>query len=159
MCGQIRAAEPSEKTSIGGADPRRRSRAERIRIMEIKIEKGAILSQYPSDPNKELSFFNSAIESGAIKSSVFAFKLASKDSEYSELFLGGTNPSLYTGDFETHDATTSTGNYFPVCPWRFLIILFVGFWQITGASTIVGGNITLSGFDTMLVSALHCDLC
>jgi cathepsin D len=114
---------------------------------------------YPSDPNKELSFFNSAIESGAIKSSVFAFKLASEDSEDSELFLGGTNPSLYTGDFETHDAATSTGNYFPVHPWRFLIILFVGFWQITGASAIVGGNITSSGFDTMLVSALHCDLC
>jgi hypothetical protein len=46
-CGQIRAAEPSEKVLIGGADPRCRSRAEWIRIMEIKIEKGAILSQYP----------------------------------------------------------------------------------------------------------------
>jgi hypothetical protein len=46
MCGQIRVAEPSEKTSIGGADPRHRSRAEWIRIMEIKIEKGAVLSQH-----------------------------------------------------------------------------------------------------------------
>jgi hypothetical protein len=44
-CGQICAAEPSEKMSIGRADPRRRSRAERIGITEIKIEKGAILSQ------------------------------------------------------------------------------------------------------------------
>jgi hypothetical protein len=32
--------EPSEKVSIGGANPRRRSRAERIGITEIKIEKG-----------------------------------------------------------------------------------------------------------------------
>jgi hypothetical protein len=46
-CGQICAAEPSEKASISGADPRRWSRAERIGITEIKIEKGAILSQYP----------------------------------------------------------------------------------------------------------------
>jgi hypothetical protein len=44
MCGQIHAVELSEKASIGRADPRRRSRAERIGIMEIKIEKGAILS-------------------------------------------------------------------------------------------------------------------
>jgi hypothetical protein len=46
-CGQIHAAEPSEKASIGGADPRRRSRAEQIGITEIKIEKGVILSQLP----------------------------------------------------------------------------------------------------------------
>jgi hypothetical protein len=45
MCDQIHAAEPSEKASIGRANPRHRSRAERIRIMEIKIEKGVILSQ------------------------------------------------------------------------------------------------------------------
>jgi hypothetical protein len=45
MCGQICAAELSKKTLISGADPRRRSRAERIGITEIKIEKGAILLQ------------------------------------------------------------------------------------------------------------------
>jgi hypothetical protein len=33
--------------SIGGADPRCQSRVEWIGITEIKIEKGAILSQYP----------------------------------------------------------------------------------------------------------------
>jgi hypothetical protein len=49
MCGQIRAAELSEKMSIGGADPRRQSRVERIVITEIKIEKGAILS-HKSEP-------------------------------------------------------------------------------------------------------------
>jgi hypothetical protein len=45
-CGQLHVAEPSEKTSIGRADPRCQSRAEWIRITEIKIEKGAILSQF-----------------------------------------------------------------------------------------------------------------
>jgi hypothetical protein len=43
-CGQICVAEPSKKASIGGADPRCRSRVEQIGITEIKIEKGAILS-------------------------------------------------------------------------------------------------------------------
>jgi hypothetical protein len=46
-CGQIHVAELSEKASIGGADLRHWSRAEWIRIMEIKIEKGAILLQAP----------------------------------------------------------------------------------------------------------------
>jgi hypothetical protein len=45
-CGQIGVAELSEKASIGRADPRCWSRAERIGITEIKIEKGAILSQH-----------------------------------------------------------------------------------------------------------------
>jgi hypothetical protein len=46
-CGQICAAEPSEKALIGGANLRHRSRVERIGITEIKIEQGAILLQYP----------------------------------------------------------------------------------------------------------------
>jgi hypothetical protein len=50
MCGQICAAELSKKTLISGADPRRRSRAERIGITEIKIEKGAILSHHNCQP-------------------------------------------------------------------------------------------------------------
>jgi hypothetical protein len=38
-CGQIRAAEPSKKASIGGADLRHQSRAEWIGIMENKNRK------------------------------------------------------------------------------------------------------------------------
>jgi hypothetical protein len=49
-CGQIRAAEPSEKTLIGRADLRHQSRVEQIRITEIKVEKGAILlHSFPHD--------------------------------------------------------------------------------------------------------------
>jgi hypothetical protein len=44
-CGQIHVVELSEKALIGGANPRCQSRAEWIGITEIKIEKGAILSQ------------------------------------------------------------------------------------------------------------------
>jgi hypothetical protein len=39
MCGQIHAAEPSEKASIGRANLRRPSRVEWIGITEIKIGK------------------------------------------------------------------------------------------------------------------------
>jgi len=68
---------------------------------------------YPSISNlKQNPFFNNAISSGAVNSSVFAFKLASTDSQ---LYLGGTDTTLYQGSFETHDVDTSTGNYL-FCP-------------------------------------------
>jgi hypothetical protein len=41
-------AEPSKEVLISGANPRCQSRAEQIGIMEIKIEKGVILSQESS---------------------------------------------------------------------------------------------------------------
>jgi hypothetical protein len=41
--GQIGMVEPSKEASISRTNPRHQSRAEQIRIMEIKIEKGAIL--------------------------------------------------------------------------------------------------------------------
>jgi hypothetical protein len=43
--GQIGMVELSKEALIGGANPRRQSRVKQIRIMEIKIEKGVILSQ------------------------------------------------------------------------------------------------------------------
>jgi hypothetical protein len=42
--GQIGTVEPSKEAVISGANPRCRSRVEQIGIMEIKIEKGVILS-------------------------------------------------------------------------------------------------------------------
>lgn len=61
---------------------------------------------------------------------MFAFKLASSDSE---LYIGGTNDQLYSGDIEYHNVSSSGG----------------GFWQISGASAIVGGKEVVSGFDTI----------
>jgi hypothetical protein len=58
-CGQICVAELSGKMSIGGADPRCQSRAERIRITEIKIEKGVILLQFGPISRINMSALNS----------------------------------------------------------------------------------------------------
>lgn len=111
---------------------------------------------YPTISNLPwLPFFNHAFMSGAVSSNRFAFKLASSGSQ---LFLGGEDRSLFSGSFETHSVDTRTGNYFSVRPWTPFLILFVGYWQITGASAIVNGNVALSGFDTMLVLALRGDL-
>ena len=76
---------------------------------------------------------------------MFAFKLASSDSE---LYIGGTNDQLYTGDIEYHDVSSSGQ----------------GFWQISGASALVDGKEVVSGFETIidsgkfveLVHRLHC---
>lgn len=64
---------------------------------------------------------------------MFAFKLASSDSE---LYIGGTNDQLYSGDIEYHNVSSSGG----------------GFWQISGASAIVGGKEVVSGFETIIDS-------
>ncbi|KAG8692026.1 Type I transmembrane sorting receptor [Ceratobasidium sp. 395] len=51
------------------------------------------------------TFFENLKPAGAIKEAVFAFKLASNGSE---LFLGGTNPSLFTGDITFSPLTSKT---------------------------------------------------
>ena len=63
---------------------------------------------------------------------MFGFKLASSDST---LFLGGTDDSLYSGSIEYHDIDTSTG-----------------FWQATGAKSVVGPKNPNTGFDTIIDS-------
>lgn len=63
---------------------------------------------------------------------VFGFKLASSGSE---LFLGGTDTSLYTGAIEYHAVDRSTG-----------------FWQARGASALVGGRAVVSNFETIIDS-------
>jgi cathepsin D len=49
------------------------------------------ISQFNAKP-----VFQTLVANGQTTSSVFAFKLASSGSE---LFLGGTNPALFTGSF------------------------------------------------------------
>ncbi|KAI0821616.1 acid protease [Trametes gibbosa] len=75
---------------------------------------------YPSLSNlRQSPFFNSAKSQGAVKSGVFAFKLAKTGSE---LYLGGTNSALYSGPIEYHSVTGS------------------GFWQIAGGSLAIGSQ-------------------
>ncbi|KAL7281781.1 hypothetical protein ACG7TL_005104 [Trametes sanguinea] len=76
-------------------------------------------------------WFNSAKSEGAVKNGVFGFKLAKSGSE---LYLGGTDSSLYTGAIEYHPVTGS------------------GFWQIKGASILIGSNTIQSGFQTIIDS-------
>ncbi|ESK98138.1 aspartic protease [Moniliophthora roreri MCA 2997] len=88
---------------------------------------------YPVLSNIDPSpFFNTAIEQGAVPNKSFGFYLAANNSE---LFLGGTNPKLYTGEIEYHQIDTSTG-----------------FWQIPGASALIGSTEVVSDFATIIDS-------
>ncbi|KAL1950396.1 hypothetical protein VTO73DRAFT_5520 [Trametes versicolor] len=78
-------------------------------------------------------FMFAAMAQGAAPSGEFAFKL---DQNGSELFIGGTNPALYTGDIEFHNVTSKLS----------------GFWQIGGGSVSVGGKAVASDFEAVIDS-------
>ncbi|KAH9928187.1 aspartic peptidase domain-containing protein [Fomitopsis serialis] len=86
------------------------------------------ISQLKSDP-----YFWTAVDQKAVKEGVFAFKLSTSGSE---LYIGGTDNSMYSGDIEYHDLSSSAQ----------------GFWQISGASALVNNNATVSDFDTIIDS-------
>lgn len=77
-------------------------------------------------------FFNTAFKQGTAKTNMFGFKLASSGSE---LYIGGSDSSLYSGSLEYHKLTSSSG-----------------FWQIGGATATVGGSTAVSGFQTIIDS-------
>ncbi|EIN11115.1 acid protease [Punctularia strigosozonata HHB-11173 SS5] len=88
---------------------------------------------YPSISNLgKTPFFNKAVSQGTASKNEFGFKLASSGSE---LYLGGTDSSKYSGSIEYHDVDTSSG-----------------FWQATGAKAKVGSKTVVSGFDTIIDS-------
>ncbi|KAI0094230.1 acid protease [Irpex rosettiformis] len=76
--------------------------------------------------------FNTAINQGKVTAGVFGFKLASTGSN---LYLGGTDTTKYSGSVEYHSIDTSTG-----------------FWQATGGKAIVGSTTAVSGFETIIDS-------
>ncbi|CAL1703550.1 unnamed protein product [Somion occarium] len=76
-------------------------------------------------------FYQNTFAESAVPENVFAFKLAESGSE---LFLGGTNSDLYSGDIEYHSVTSG------------------GFWQATGGKAIVEGKTAVSGFQTIIDS-------
>ncbi|TFK89785.1 acid protease [Polyporus arcularius HHB13444] len=77
-------------------------------------------------------FLLAAKNQGTIKSALFGFKLAKSGSE---LYLGGTNPSLYTGDIEYHSVTGKAG-----------------YWQIGGGKLNAGNSLVASGLTTIIDS-------
>lgn len=95
-------------------------------------EDGILGLAFPSISNEKQSpYFNTAKTQGAVKSGVFGMKLASSGSE---LYLGGTDTSLYTGAIEYHTVTGS------------------GFWQASGAKVYANNNLGGSGFQTVIDS-------
>ncbi|CCM00531.1 uncharacterized protein FIBRA_02565 [Fibroporia radiculosa] len=77
-------------------------------------------------------FFWTAIAQNAVPEGVFGFYLAGNDSE---LFLGGTDSSRYTGSIEYHPLVSD-----------------VGYWQIGGASISISGQSVASDFETVIDS-------
>ncbi|KAF7316715.1 Acid protease [Mycena chlorophos] len=88
---------------------------------------------FPAISNlNENPFFYTADSDGSVPTNEFGFKLASSGSE---LYLGGANDDLYSGDIEFNEVDSSQG-----------------FWQIPGASAKVGSKTAVSGFDTIIDS-------
>lgn len=85
------------------------------------------LSSMRQDP-----YFTTAYKQGQVAANVFGFKLATTGSE---LYLGGSDASLYTGTLETHAVSTSSG-----------------FWQISGASLLLNGAAVQEDFQTIIDS-------
>ncbi|KAI0324335.1 acid protease [Cubamyces sp. BRFM 1775] len=77
-------------------------------------------------------FFNTAVQQGAVSEGVFSFKLGQSGSE---LFVGGTNSDLYSGNIESHKLSSSKG-----------------YWQIGGAKVTLNGKTAASNFDTVIDS-------
>ncbi|KAJ7450831.1 acid protease [Mycena latifolia] len=77
-------------------------------------------------------FFVTANDAGAVDANQFGFYLASSGSE---LYLGGTNEDLYSGEIEFNSVDSSGG-----------------FWQATGAKAKVGSTSAVTGFQTIIDS-------
>ncbi|KAL1945326.1 hypothetical protein VTO73DRAFT_2177 [Trametes versicolor] len=97
-----------------------------------EADDGLLGLAFPAISNlRQSPFFNTAKTQGAVKTGVFGMKLAKTGSE---LYLGGTDTSLYTGSPEYHAVTGS------------------GFWQISSGSIVIGNQTIVSNFQTIIDS-------
>ncbi|KAJ7742596.1 acid protease [Mycena metata] len=88
---------------------------------------------FPSLSNlNENPFFTTANAAGSTDANQFGFYLASSKSE---LYLGGTNSDLYSGDIEFNSIDSSSG-----------------FWQTTGAKAKVGSKSVVTGLQAIIDS-------
>jgi cathepsin D len=87
---------------------------------------------FPAISNlKQNPFFFTAEAQGSVAANEFAFKLSQSGSE---LFLGGTDSTKFTGNIEYHDLTSTNG-----------------FWQIGNFAATVNGEVaTSSGYETVI---------
>ncbi|TBU40376.1 acid protease [Dichomitus squalens] len=77
-------------------------------------------------------FVNSAKAQGVIRQAAFGFKLSKVGSE---LYIGGTDKTQYTGDVEYHNVVGNTG-----------------YWQIGGGQLTIGSKIVSTGIKTVIDS-------
>ncbi|OSD06723.1 acid protease [Trametes coccinea BRFM310] len=97
-----------------------------------QADDGILGMAFPAISNlRQSPFFNTAKTQGAVKTGVFGFKLAKSGSE---LYLGGTDSSQYSGSIEYHSVTGS------------------GFWQIANAKLYIGTKTIESGIQTIIDS-------
>ncbi|KAI0374203.1 protease [Pilatotrama ljubarskyi] len=110
------------------------SAAEKVSdVFGTEEDDGILGLGYPAlSSMRESPFFNSAMAQGAVKEGVFGMKLAAAGSE---LFLGGTDASLYAGELEYHPVTGK-----------------MGFWQIGGGKVAVGNTTVVSDIETIVDS-------
>ena len=88
---------------------------------------------YPTISNlNQDPWFTNAQKQGAVASNSFGFYLAEQGSE---LFVGGTNDKLYTGDFEYHETDPSEG-----------------YWLTTGATLNINSQAAAQDFETIIDS-------
>lgn len=79
------------------------------------------------------SVFETAIEEGDVAATSFGMRLTPTGTE---LYFSGEDQHLYKGKIEEHPVDSSSG-----------------YWQIKGASAHLGGNMVVSGFDTIIDTA------
>ncbi|KAI8980109.1 aspartic peptidase domain-containing protein [Trametes punicea] len=93
-----------------------------VGILGLSLGSISVLKQPP--------FFQHAVQQGLLKSGVLGFRLAGADSE---AYVGGTNPSLYTGSIEYHAIDPSHG-----------------FWEVPDGAVKVGGKNVLTNVNTII---------
>ncbi len=97
-----------------------------------EAEDGILGLAFPAISNiGQPPFFNMAKAQGAFKAGEFAFKLASSGAE---LYLGGTNPTQYSGPIEYHT------------------VIGPGYWQIDNMTLVSGSRMVESGQQTIIDS-------
>ncbi|KAF9520569.1 hypothetical protein BS47DRAFT_1378756 [Hydnum rufescens UP504] len=103
------------------------------------------LSAYPATP-----FFNTLIQQGTVSAGQFALKLSSSRCSSPSLFLGGADPSLYTGPINWNPVTHQAY-------WQIALggISVGGEQPVTTGSCIVDSGTTLIAGDSSSVAAIY----